>query len=99
MRQGIDSNINLYYEGLVERLANRAKEKYDEGEYDRGVCVSSAIDSDFYKTVDKAYVIAYVYCSGDFVWGEDIEWTELLIMLYADVYKATLEKWEDKEGE
>lgn len=95
------SNINLYYESLVEDYAATAKmwmqEQEDNDEeygydYDENNAVDRTLDDQFIYGTDEAYVLAHAYVNGFFRWGEEIDWGEIYQQLREDVYNELMEK-------
>lgn len=82
----VESNVNMYYEELVQDMAIRAKENLDDGNYgDESECINQAIDDGLMYYVDQAYVVAHALVNGFIEWGKDPIWDEIYEMLYDDV--------------
>lgn len=84
-----ESNINMYYEELINSLAERAYDdiKDNEGDNyeDEADAISQAIDDGLIYYTDQAYIIAHAFQSGLFDWGKDINWDIIWEELYNDV--------------
>ena len=80
----VGSNIEMYYEELIESIAERAydsmKDGGDEDEY-----IWQAIDDELIYYCDQAYVVANALQNGFISWGKTIEWDAIIDMLYSDV--------------
>lgn len=82
----VESNINMYYEELVQSMAERAKDNLDDGGYgDETECIWQAIDDGLIYYTDQAYVMAHAVQGGFVSWGKTIEWDAVIDMLYSDV--------------
>lgn len=96
----VESNINMYYEELIESLAERAYDDVKDGGYgDEDECVWNAIDDGLIYYADQAYVVAHALQNGFIEWGKEPLWDEITEMLYSDVSEALeeLKKGEDDE--
>ena len=97
-----ESNINMYYEELIESLAERAYDNAKDGGYgDDDECIWQAIDDGLIYYTDQAYVVAHALQNGFIEWGKEPLWDEITEMLYSDVSEALeeLKKGEDNEAE
>ena len=82
----VDSNINSYYEGIVESMAERALDNLDDGGYgDESECIWQAIDDGLMYYCDQGYVLAIAICRGYISWYKEVNWDEITEMLYDDV--------------
>lgn len=82
----INSNINLYYEELVQSIAERAYDNMKDGGYSGDdECVWSAIDDGLMYYCDEAYVLAMALCRGVITWNNDVNWDEINDMFCQDV--------------
>lgn len=91
----VESNIEMYYEELIESIAERAYDDMKDGG-DEDECIWQAIDDGLIYYCDQAYVVANALQNGFINWGKTIEWDAIIDMLYSDV-KEELE--EMKKGE
>ena len=91
----VESNINMYYEELIESLAERAYDSMKDGG-DEDECIWNAVDDGLIYYCDQAYILANALQDGFIEWGKTIEWDAISDMLYSDV-KEELE--EMKKGE
>ena len=91
----VESNIEMYYEELIESIAERASDDMKDGG-DEDECIWQAIDDGLIYYCDQAYVVANALQNGFINWGKTIEWDAIIDMLYSDV-KEELE--EMKKGE
>lgn len=93
----VESNINMYYEELIESLAERAYDNVKDGGYgDEDECVWNAIDDGLIYYADQAYVVAHALQNGFIEWGKEPLWDEITEMLCSDVSEALEEL---KKGE
>lgn len=92
----VESNIEMYYEELVESLAERAYDSMKDGG-DEDECIWQAIDDGLIYYADQAYVVANALQNGFISWGKTIEWDAIIDMLYADVSEEleTIKKGEE----
>lgn len=82
----VDNNINLYYEELVQSMAERAKDSIVPGGYeDETDAIWQAIDNSLMFYSDVGYVLAMATCRGYIEWNKDVNWDEISEMLYEDV--------------
>ena len=96
----VESNIDMYYEELIESLAERAYDNMKDGGYgDEDECVWSAVDDGLIYYCDQAYVVANALQNGFISWGKTIEWDAINDMLYSDVKEALEEMKKGEEGE
>ena len=93
----VESNIEMYYEELIESIAERAYDDMKNGG-DEDECVWQAIDDGLIYYFDQAYVVAYALQNGFIEWGKTIEWDAIIDMLYSDVREEleTMKKGEEK---
>ena len=91
----VESNIEMYYEELIECIAERAYDDMKNGG-DEDECVWQAIDDGLIYYCDQAYVVANALQNGFISWGKTIEWDAIIDMLYSDVSE---ESEEMKKGE
>lgn len=91
----VESNIDMYYEELIESLAERAYDGMKDGG-DEDECIWQAIDDGLIYYCDQAYVVANALQNGFISWGKTIEWDAIIDMLYSDVSE---ELEELKKGE
>lgn len=91
----VESNIEMYYEELIESMAKRAFDDMKDGG-DEDECVWQAIDDGLIYYCDQAYVVANALQNGFISWGKTIEWDAIIDMLYSDVSE---ELEEMKKGE
>lgn len=95
----VESNINMYYEELIESLAERAFDSVQDGGYgDDDECIWQAIDDGLIYYTDQAYIVAHALQGGFISWGKTIEWDAIIDMLYSDVSEA-LKKKEEEEND
>ena len=80
----VDSNIEMYYEELIESIAERAYDSMEDGG-DEDECIWQAIDDELIYYCDQAYVVANALQNGFISWGKTIEWDAIIDMLYSDV--------------
>ena len=91
----VQSNIGMYYEELVESLAERARLNHEEEpELDKRECIMRAIDEGMIYTVDQAYMLAHAVMSGYVEVSNEVDWDKVWAELEDDVY-SELEDWED----
>lgn len=96
----VESNVNMYYEGLVESMAERALDNIEDGGYgDEDECIWAAIDDGLMYYIDQAYIVAQGLMNGYITWGKEFDWTELHDMLYTDITKEMEWQREQKEKE
>ena len=94
----VESNIEMYYEELIESLAERAYDDMKNGG-DEDECVWQAIDDGLIYYFDQAYIVANALQNGFISWGKTIEWDTIIDMLYSDVKEelGTMKKGEEDE--
>lgn len=80
----VESNIEMYYEELVNSLAERAYDSLKDGG-DEDECIWQAIDDGLIYYCDQAYVAANAVQNGFIQWNRTIEWDAVIDMLYSDV--------------
>ena len=80
----VESNIEMYYEELIESIAERAYDDMKNGG-DEDECIWQAIDDGLIYYADQAYVVANALQNGFISWGKTIEWDTIIDMLYSDV--------------
>ena len=92
----VESNIEMYYEELIERIAERAYGDMKNGG-DEDECIWQAIDDGLIYYCDQAYVVASALQNGFISWGKTIEWDAIIDMLYSDVSEEleTMKKGEE----
>ena len=92
----VDSNIEMYYEELIESIAERAYDGMKDGG-DEDECIWQAIDDELIYYCDQAYVVANALQNGFISWGKTIEWDAIIDMLYSDVSEEleTIKKGEE----
>lgn len=92
----VESNIEMYYEELIESIAERAYDDMKDGGDEDG-CIWQAIDDGLIYYCDQAYVVANALQNGLISWGETIEWDAIIDMLYSDVSEEleTIKKGEE----
>ena len=92
----VESNIEMYYEELIESIAERAYDDMKNGG-DEDECVWQAIDDGLIYYCDQAYVMANALQNGFISWGNTIEWDAIIDMLYSDVSEEleTIKKGEE----
>lgn len=96
----VESNIEMYYEEIVNSLAERAYDSLKDGGYsDEDECIWNAIDDGLIYYCDQAYVVANALQNGFISWGKTIEWDAITDMLYSDVSEEleTIKKGEEDE--
>ena len=94
----VESNIEMYYEELIESIAERAYDDMKNGG-DEDECIWQAIDDGLIYYCDQAYVIANALQNGFISWGKTIEWDTIIDMLYSDVSEEleAIKKGEEDE--
>ena len=92
----VESNIEMYYEELIESIAERAYDDMKNGG-DEDECIWQAIDDELIYYCDQAYVVANALQNGFISWGKTIEWDAIIDMLYSDVREEleTIKKGEE----
>ena len=92
----VESNIEMYYEELIENIADRAYDDMKNGG-DEDECIWQAIDDGLIYYCDQAYVVANALQNGFISWGKTIEWGAIIDMLYSDVSEEleTIKKGEE----
>lgn len=96
----VESNIEMYYEELINSIAERAYDSMKDGGYgDEDECIWSAIDDELIYYFDQAYVVANALQNGFIEWGKTIEWDDINDMLYSDVREEleTMKKGEEDD--
>lgn len=97
-----ESNINTYYEELINSLAERAYDDIKDNEGDdyeyEADAISQAIDDGLIYYADQAYIIAHAFQSGLIDWGKDINWDIIWEELYNDVSEELQAIKHDKEA-
>ena len=95
----VESNINIYYEELIESLAERAFDSMKDGGYgDEDEFIWQAIDDGLIYYADQAYVVANALQNGFICWGKTIEWDAIIDMLYSDVSEELEEMKKGKDA-
>lgn len=94
----VESNINMYYEELIESIAERAYDDMKNGG-DEDECIWQAIDDGLIYYCDQAYVVANALQNGFIEWGKTIEWSDISDMLYSDVSEELEEMKKGEEDE
>lgn len=80
------SNVNEYYQELIEGIAENAKGLIDDGSFEKeNDAIWEAINEDLIYGIDQAYVLANAFCRGYIDWGKEIEWNDIFEMLYEDI--------------
>ena len=94
----VESNIEMYYEELIESIAERAYDDMKNGG-DEDECIWQAIDDGLIYYFDQAYIVANALQNGFISWGKTIEWDTIIDMLYSDVKEelGTMKKGEEDE--
>ena len=94
----VESNIEMYYEELIESIAERAYDDMKDGG-DEDECIWNAIDDGLIYYCDQAYVVANALQNGFINWGKTIEWDAIIDMLYSDVSEelGAIKKGEEDE--
>ena len=92
----VESNIEMYYEELIESIAERAYDDMKNGG-DEDECIWQSIDDGLIYYCDQAYVVANALQNGFISWGKTIEWDAIIDMLYSDVSEEleTIKKGEE----
>ena len=92
----VESNIEMYYEELIESIAERAYDDMKNGG-DEDECIWQAIDDGLIYYFDQAYIVANALQNGFIEWGKTIEWDAIIDMLYSDVSEEleTMKKGEE----
>ena len=92
----VESNIEMYYEELIESIAERAYDDMKNGG-DEDECIWQAVDDGLIYYADQAYVVANALQNGFISWGKTIEWDAIIDMLYSDVSEEleTIKKGEE----
>ena len=92
----VESNIEMYYEELIESMAERAYDDMKDGG-DEDECIWQAIDDGLIYYCDQAYVVANALQNGFISRGKTIEWDAIIDMLYSDVSEEleTIKKGEE----
>lgn len=94
----VESNINMYYEELIESLAERAYDSMKDGG-DEDECIWNAVDDGLIYYCDQAYILANALQDGFIEWGKTIEWDAISDMLYSDVSEELEEMKKGEEDE
>ena len=94
----VESNIEMYYEELIESIAERAFDDMKNGG-DEDECIWQAIDDGLIYYCDQAYVVANALQNGFISWGKTIEWDTIIDMLYSDVSEELEEMKKGEEDE
>ena len=96
-----ECNINMYYEELVQSLAERAYDDIKDGSYgDESECIFQAMDEGLIYYTDQAYILAHMLQGGFISWGEPISWDAITENLYEDIAEEIEElKKSEKEGD
>ena len=94
----VESNIEMYYEELIESIVERAYDDMKDGG-DEDECIWQAIDDGLIYYCDQAYVIANALQNGFISWGKTIEWDTIIDMLYSAVSEEleAIKKGEEDE--
>ena len=94
----VQSNINMYYEELIDSMAERAigDMSDDNNENDEDI-IWQAIDDGLMFYCDQGYILAMAVCRGYIDWCREIDWDGITEMLYDDV--AEQMEWRKKEAE
>ena len=94
----VESNIEMYYEELIESIAERAYDGMKNGG-DEDECIWQAVDDGLIYYADQAYVVANALQNGFISWGNTIEWDAIIDMLYSDVSEEleAIKKGEEDE--
>lgn len=82
----IKSNIDMYYEALIDDLKGR-KQWMIEGNLDvePSEAEARALDDGLMYYVDQAYILAQALMSGRIQWGEEVDWQAIYDMLIEDM--------------
>lgn len=98
-----ESNINTYYEELINSLAERAYDDIKDNEGDdyeeETEFIWQAIDDGLIYYTDQAYIIAHALENGLIEWGKDINWDTIWEDLYDDVAEELAAIKHDKEAQ
>ena len=82
----VNSNINMYYEELIDSIAERAKDNIADGGYeDETEAIWQAIDDGLMYYCDQGYILAMAVCRGYISWYKEVNWDEITEMIYEDV--------------
>ena len=81
----INSNINSYYEELIESIAECVLDYDDINEENEIDYINEAIDSKLIYYQDQAYVLAHALLEGYVSFYGDFNWDEIYQMLLDDV--------------
>ena len=85
----VQSNIDSYYEEMVDSMAERAIGDMSDGGYEDEVeAIWQEIDDGLMFYCDQGYVLAMACCRGYIDWYKDVKWDEITEMLYEDVSEA-----------
>lgn len=93
----VESNINMYYEGLVASMAERALDDI-KNDVDETDAINQAIDDGLMYYADQAYIVAHALQNGFVKWGGEVEWDAIFEDLYADV-SAELEELRKEQND
>lgn len=91
----VESNINMYYEELVQSMAERAADDI-KNDVEESEAINQAIDDGLMYYADQAYVVAHALQNGFIKWYGAPEWDAIYEDLYADV-SAELERGRDDD--
>lgn len=91
----VESNINMYYEELVQSMAERAADDI-KNDVEESEAINQAIDDGLMYYADQAYIVAHALQNGFVKWGGEPEWDAIYEDLYADV-SAELERGRDDD--
>lgn len=80
----VESNINMYYEELVQSMAERADDDI-KNDVEEDEAIMRAIDDGLMYYADQAYIVAHALQNGFIKWGGEVEWDAIFEDLYADV--------------
>lgn len=95
-----ESNINTYYEELVQSLAERAADDLKNGGYgDEAECIYQAMDDGLIYYADQAYIIAHMLQNGVISWGQPVSWDAITEELYDDIASELKELKSDDDEE
>lgn len=86
----VESNIDMYYEELVQSMAERAADDI-KNDVEESEAINQAIDDGLMYYADQAYVVAHALQNGFIKWGGEVEWDAIWGDMYADV-SAELEE-------
>ena len=95
----INSNINSYYEELIESIAERVLDYDDINEENEIDYINEAIDSAFIYYQDQAYVLAHALLEGYVSFYGDFNWDEINQMLFDDVSEEFHKQKQEIENE